>query len=141
MNIRLSWLLLMLIYLSVNGQVAALPSHQSELANTHTSVSIYAESHDNHEATFLAKHSVHHQAKVQGISSSLEENNMTLSNCCQCDDNNDCSHANNVNINFLVALNAQLSITQFTEDPPVFRRVSYFKTTLMSNLYRPPITV
>ncbi len=142
---RLSWLLSILIYLSVNGQVIALPTHQCDAETMEHSghferaeYSVLSEALNNQDASFIAKHSVHHQIKVQGMASSQVDHELKMNNGCYC---NDCDHHNSAsyNVSFLVTTYNPALIYQIEEDPPIFYQAMTVKSTTLSNLYRPPI--
>lgn len=137
MSLRLNWLLLIFIYLSVNGQIFAAPIHMcSAMVLSSNVFSMPPKALNIHEHHQKTKH--HVEGEHKSMTSDMQ-NSKTMANC-QCID---CDCIKNIsgqaNLSFIQGNN----LTDFL---PVISKASvkliqYFISQPHTNLYRPPIFI
>lgn len=132
MTFRLSWLLSIFIYLSVNGNLFAVPVHlcQSMAASVVTSLA---------PSETLKIHEHHGEHTEQGINNFIEdEHNMKMDNCSCVDC--DCT-INNIG-QVSVSLITQVELTSYIPNIPISITIKEqsFISQPQSNPLRPPIT-
>ncbi|MFT5755791.1 MAG: hypothetical protein ACI9LM_000503 [Alteromonadaceae bacterium] len=140
MLFRMSWLLSLVIYLSVNGQVFTAPIHLCQaMANTSISLLVSSDTPSSHQD----QHQVHQMDEeaflVRNIKNKAENfSEQTSMDNCQCVD---CDCTANIVSQANSAMLSKEALTVFLlhVEGALSKRATTFISQPHSNLYRPPI--